>query len=84
MYYMRNTVEERILAFRMMKREPVLPPSYDMDSDTEELSVLQDEGRLQVSLHKMSYFLGIANGGHRQQAAGAPLIDLAAENGHEQ
>merc|ERR1712046_247162 len=64
MYYVRASVEERILAYRLSRGEPVLPAAGDGGAeetldDVDELSVLQDTGNTKLSLHRLNYFLGI-------------------------
>jgi len=58
MYYYRNTVEERILAYRMMRGEPVLASAGQEEDEGEELSVLQDTASGHMSLDMFQYFLG--------------------------
>jgi len=64
MYYCRNTVEERILAYRMSRGERILEEADGVD-EADELSVLHDTAGARVSLHRLNYILGI-NDSHEE------------------
>ena len=82
MYYMRDSVEERILAYRKMKGEPILPSAgYGMEdgNNSDDLSVLQDSSNSQVTMNKLNYFLGALGIGDANLAFGSSMsmaIDL--------
>ena len=79
MYYMRDSVEERILAYRKMKGEPILPSAgYGMEdgNNSDDLSVLQDSSNSQVTMHKLNYFLGIGEANLAFGSSMSMAIDL--------